>query len=80
MLPIPDFSLEKPLATENSIKDLAGIHNTTLIEEPLDTFHDFDAFLTLRVGQRMQFHQSHTMFRRNGTLVGGCRVERSVQA
>ena len=69
-----------PLTTVNSIQDLARVHNTTLIEEPLDTFHDFDTFLVLRVVQCMQLHQSHAMFRRNGTLVGGCRVVRSVQA
>ena len=68
-LPTLDISSETIL---NSIQDLAGVHNTTLIEELFDTFHDLDAFLALRVMQCVQLHQSHTMFRRNGTLVGGC--------
>ena len=59
----------------NSIQDLARVHNTTLIEELFDTLHDFNAFLALRVVQCVQLHQPHTMFRRNGTLMGGCRVE-----
>ena len=68
-LPTLDISVGNHL---NLIQDLAGVHNTTLIEEFFDTLHDLDAFLALRVVQCVQLHQSHSMFRRNGTLVGGC--------
>jgi hypothetical protein len=48
MVPTLGSSIEeKLLIIVNSIQDLAGVHNTALIEELFDTLHDLDAFLAL---------------------------------